>query len=413
MVNSQSYVPMVEVTRGQRVESLHRGAVAVVDSRGRLFASLGNPKEPVFVRSSAKPFQALALVCSGAADALKLTEEELAIICASHSGEPQHIELVQSVLRKAGLRTSDLRCGIHPPFDPGARRALAAAGEEPGPLHNNCSGKHAGMLAAARHLGLPLADYCDPRHDIQVAIRGLLAFLSGLDPEEVGVAMDGCAVPTFHLPLRSFALAMARLAAAGEGVDRGSRSGGAVDQSDDADDDDADEDFDEDEADDLDDAEPDEGDDDFGEDESGEYDVEAADEEVFPVPVPVALARIWTAMKGHPAIIAGTRGRLCTDVMRVAAHSRVPLIAKSGAEGVYAMALVDRNRALGIAIKVEDGAERARNAAALEILFQLGLLPDEARDPLAGYHRPAVLNRNGEPVGEIRARFRLNRGLPG
>ncbi len=393
MAANQSYLPMVEVTRGQRVESLHRGAIAVVDSRGRLIASLGNPKEPVYLRSSAKPIQALALVCSGAADAFKLTDEELAVVCGSHSGEPRHVELVQSVLRKAGLKVSDLQCGAHPPFDPASRRALAQAGEEPSALHNNCSGKHAGMLAAAKHLGLPTATYLDSRHEIQVAIRGLLAFLAGMDPEEVGLAVDGCAAPTFLLPLRSFALAMARMAAAGENLEQGIPE--AIDDS--------------------------EGGAGYSEEGRGEaeleevaeYEVEDNEEETFPVSVPDGLARIWKAMKGNPVILAGSRGRICTDVMRVAAHLGIPLIAKSGAEGVYAMAVVDRGQAYGIALKVEDGAERARNAAALETLLQLGFLPNEARDTLVGYYRPPVLNQRGEAVGEVRVRFRLNRGLPG
>jgi L-asparaginase II len=401
---NQSFSPMVEVTRGERVESLHRGAIAVVDARGHLVGSWGNPAEPVYLRSSAKPFQALALVCSGAADAFGITEEELAVVCGSHSGEPHHVQLVRSVLQKAGLDESALRCGIHPPFDPGVRRALALAGEEPNPLHNNCSGKHAGMLAAARHLGLSTADYVEPEHDIQIAIRGLLAFLAGLETEEVGVAVDGCAVPTFHVPLRGFALAMARLAAVGEGLDlepeedeheddfaegpveRGRTDGGAA----------------------RDRRPPPEVD-----EEPADYDEDEAAEEQFPVPVPEAMERIWTAMKNHPVLIAGSRRRLCTDLMRVAGPLGIPMVAKSGAEGVYAVAVVQRGQAFGVALKVEDGSERARNAAALETLFQLGLLPAEAREPLAGYHHPLVRTLRDEPVGEVRPHFRLNRGLPG
>jgi L-asparaginase II len=410
-VPNQTFVPMVEVTRGRHVESVHRGAIAVVDAAGRLFASLGDPKEPVFVRSSAKPFQALALVCSGAADAFGITEAELAIVCASHSGEPQHVELVSSLMRKAGLKLSDLQCGVHPPFDLGARRALAAIGEEPSVLHNNCSGKHAGMLAAARHLGLPLSSYMDPEHDIQIAIRGLLAFLAGLDPDDVGVAIDGCGAPTYYLPLRGFALAMGRLAAAGEGTSAAPGPGEPAredaadldqDLGDEEDEFDSDLEFEEDDEEDA-----------LASSLAGSGDDESAGDEAFPVSVPQGLARVWKAMKNHPVLVAGSRGRLCTDLMRVASHLGVPLVAKSGAEGFYTMALVHHGRPLGIALKVEDGAERARNAASLETLFQLNLLPEEAREPLSGYHHPAVLNRQDRPVGEVRAHFRLNRGLPG
>jgi L-asparaginase II len=246
------------------------------------------------------------------------------------------------------------------------------------------------MIAAARHLGLTVEDYRDPRHDVQVAIRGLLAFLAGMDPDEVETAVDGCAAPTFLLPLRGFALALARLVAAGEGVEGERRSHAAPE-----------EDY------------EDEG---YADDEVGEYEVEddeELEEDGFPVSVPEALRKVWWAMKAHPVLVAGSRGRICTDVMRVAAALEVPLVAKSGAEGVYAIALVHRDRALGIALKIEDGSERGRNSAALETLFQLGLLPGEAEEHLAGYHRPPVLDRLGEPVGEVRPRFKLNRGLPG
>lgn len=414
MVPSQAFAPMVEVTRGRQVESVHRGGIAVVDAQGHLVASLGDPKERVFVRSSAKPFQALALVCSGAADAFGITEEELAVVCASHSGEPQHIELVTSLLRKTGLSASDLHCGIHPPFDAQARRAMAAAGEEPTVLHNNCSGKHVGMLAAARHLGLPLSGYVDPQHDVQVAIRGLLSFLAGMDPDDLGLAVDGCGVPTFYLPMRGFALAMARLAAAGEGIqgqpgapvlDVGDEVGGRYD--------DEDEDLDDPDYDDEDFEDDSDDDEDDGDEDDEDFEEEHEAEESFPVSVPQGLARVWKAMRRNPILIAGSRGRLCTDLMRVAGHLGIPLVAKSGAEGFYAMSLIHRGRAYGIAVKVEDGAERARNSAALETLFQLEFLPEEAREPLAGYHQPPVLNRLNRPVGEVRPRFRLSRGLPG
>jgi L-asparaginase II len=408
-VPNQAFVPMVEITRGRHVESVHHGAIAVVDAAGRLYASLGDPKEPVFVRSSAKPFQALALVCSGAADAFGVTEEELAIVCASHSGEPRHIELVGSLMRKAEIKPSDLHCGIHPPFDVASRRALAAAGEEPSVLHNNCSGKHVGMLAAAKHLGLPLSGYVDPEHDVQIAIRGLLAFLSGLDPDDLGVAIDGCGAPTFFLPLRGFALAMARLAAAGEGTSQPlAKDEFGPNDEEDYEDDEEDEAF--------------RADIEYEEEAEGgsprpvsseQQEAEPGGEDGFPVSVPQGLARVWRAMKNNPVLIAGSRARLCTDTMRVASHLGIPFVAKSGAEGFYAMALVHHGRALGIALKVEDGAERARNAAALETLFQLDLLPEEAREPLSGYHQPPILNRLDRPVGEVHARFRLNRGLPG
>ncbi len=394
MGSTNSYQPMVEITRNSRLESLHRGAVAVVDARGKLVASLGNPKQPIYLRSAAKPFQALALVCSGAADAFGVTDEEMALICGSHSGEARHIALLEGLLRRTGLRAEQLQCGIHPPFDAQARRSLVEAGLVPTVMHNNCSGKHAGMLATARHLGLTLDDYIDPEHGVQTAIRGILAFLAGLEPEEVEVGIDGCAVPAFYMPLRSFSLAMARLAAAGEGIDD-------VREEDEA----------------LEDAVYDE-----------EYEVDATEEggagpadgssggvtdDTLPVSLPRGLERTWRAMVAHPVVLGGSRGRLDTDLMRVAAAHGVPLVAKSGAEGVYAVSVVHDGEAYGVTLKVEDGAERARNSAAIEILRQLDLLPEEAVDQLSGYHQPVILTRREDAVGEVNPVFRLNRGLPG
>lgn len=393
MSSNNTYVPIVEITRGGKLESLHRGAVSVVDARGRLVASLGNPKQPVYTRSAAKPFQALALVCSGGADAFGLTEEELALICGSHSGEPQHIALAESLLRKTGLRAEQLLCGVHPPFDSQARRTLFEARQEPTVLHNNCSAQHLGMLATAKHLGLSLENYIDPEHGVQVAIRGLLAFLAGMEADEIEVGGDGCAAPAFYMPLRSFALAWARMAAAGEGVRETPPEDSAL-------------------ADQLSDA-AEEADDLVAEITEPEAAGDSGDEEDgLPVSIHEGLRRIWRAMKQHPLIIAGSRGRLDTDLMRVAAGHGVPLIAKSGAEGVYAMAVVAEGRALGITLKIEDGAERARNCVAIETLAQLQVLPEEAFDALSGYHQPVILNRREEPVGEVYPVFRLNRGLP-
>jgi len=409
-VTQQPFAPMVEVTRGSLVESAHRGAIAVVDDSGHLVASLGSAGQPFFARSCAKPFQALALVCSGAADAFGLTEAELAVVCASHSGEPEHVALVESVLAKAEVSASKLVCGVHPPFDSAARTALSARGAAPSALHNNCSGKHAGMLALSRHLSLPLDGYTDPDHGVQVAIHRLFAYLAGLEPSELRIAVDGCTAPTFSLPLRAFALSLARLAAYGEGLavarDKSERpiEDDLEDPVDERDDDDATDDA----------TEPADGG--LGSahralpSEGVALDDEGAD---FPVPVSRGLQRIWSAMKANPVVVAGSRGRLCTDLMRTAAQVGVPLVAKSGAEGGYAVALVHAGRAYGIALKVEDGAQRARDAAAIETLIQLELLPSAARGPLAGYHHPVVLDRSDEPVGEVRARFRLSHGLPG
>ena len=203
---------LVEVTRGGRVESEHRGAIAVVDASGRLSAQVGDVNLVTYLRSSAKPFQLLPLIESGAADRFGFTDAELAVIAGSHSGEPRHVEAVQSILHKIGLSDDALQCGIHAPFNADAAKALKAAGREPTIPHNNCSGKHAGMLAQAIDRGLSTHDYLDPQHPVQITIRQRLAELGEIDFVDIGVGIDGCSAPCFAMPLYASALAFARLA---------------------------------------------------------------------------------------------------------------------------------------------------------------------------------------------------------
>jgi L-asparaginase II len=210
-------VSLVEVSRGGRVESEHRGAIAVVDARGQLIAHAGDVQLVSYLRSSAKPFQLLPLIESGAADRLGFTDAELAIIAGSHSGEPRHVEAVQSILNKIGLPASALQCGVHVPFNPESAKALRVAGREPTVLYNNCSGKHAGMLAQAIDRGLSTADYLDPQHPVQVAIRQRLAELAELPLDQIRVGIDGCSAPCFAMPLQASALAFAKLADARSG----------------------------------------------------------------------------------------------------------------------------------------------------------------------------------------------------
>jgi len=207
-----TYEPVLEVLRGGRVESIHFGAVAVADPAGRLVAWAGDGDIVTYLRSSAKPFQALPFVESGAAEGLGLSMDQLAVVCASHTGTPRHIEIIESIQRAAGIDESELQCGSHFPYDPTEARRLRESGEAPRVNHNNCSGKHTGMLALARHLAAPTVDYLDPEHPVQRRIRRALAEMSGLDEDEVGVGVDGCSAPNFALPLRSAATAFARLA---------------------------------------------------------------------------------------------------------------------------------------------------------------------------------------------------------
>lgn len=203
---------LVEVTRGAAVESIHRGVVVAVDPSGAVVASAGDPDLPVYVRSAAKPFQALALFDSGAVGRFALPSEHVAIAISSHSGEPFHLDLVRALLARTGGRQEWLRCGTHPPFDAEARAALLRQGDRPTALHHNCSGKHAGMIASSLALGADPESYLDPEHPVQVRILGILAALADMPVDEVGIAIDGCSAPSFRLPLRRFATAAARLA---------------------------------------------------------------------------------------------------------------------------------------------------------------------------------------------------------
>jgi len=204
----------VDVTRGGLVESLHAVSVAVVDAEGRLVALAGDPHGATFYRSAAKPFQALPLVEDGVADALELTDEELALCCASHSGEPRHLEVARSILRKAGLGPAALACGPHLPFHEETAARLLADGGRPEPLHNNCSGKHAGMLALAAAHGWPTEGYQKAAHPVQRRMLAEVARWTGLDEAEIGTGVDGCGVTCFAVSLRAMAYSFARFARA-------------------------------------------------------------------------------------------------------------------------------------------------------------------------------------------------------
>lgn len=199
---------LVEVLRGGVVESRHRGAVSVVDAFGNTRLSAGDTARPVFPRSAVKAIQALPFVESGAADGLP--EAALALACASHGGEPMHVALAARMLESAGLDERALGCGAHWPLYAPAAQALAASGQKPSQLHNNCSGKHAGFLCLACAQGWPIEGYVGADHPVQDAVRGALEDLTGerLTPEKG--AVDGCAMPTFAIPLHSLAWAFAR-----------------------------------------------------------------------------------------------------------------------------------------------------------------------------------------------------------
>ncbi|HWA90686.1 MAG TPA: asparaginase [Rhizomicrobium sp.] len=211
---------LVEVTRGPLVESVHRGSVAVADASGKIVFALGDLETPVYPRSSLKPIQALPLIESGAADAFGLGDEEIALACASHSGEPMHTERVAAWLARIGCVESDLACGAHPSRYEPVAEAMIKRGEKPTRVHNNCSGKHTGFLTVARHWDIATEGYERPEHPVQNAILQTLSELSDVTGD-IPYGIDGCAAPNFALPLAALARAFAKLTASrGERVVR-------------------------------------------------------------------------------------------------------------------------------------------------------------------------------------------------
>lgn len=204
----------VEVVRGGWVESRHRVCVAVTDESGRLVGSTGDTDGLTFYRSAAKPMQALPLVEEGVADRLGLTDGELALCCASHEGTPEHVATARSILAKAGVDEALLRCGPQAPYSGRSARALYAAGATPGPVHNNCSGKHAGMLALAVGMGWDPLDYHDPDHPVQRRMLDEIVRWSGEPADRIVTAVDGCGIVCYAVPLAVMAASFARFGVA-------------------------------------------------------------------------------------------------------------------------------------------------------------------------------------------------------
>lgn len=202
---------LVEITRGSVVESRHRGAIAISDAAGKLVAHWGDVASPVYPRSAFKSLQAMPLVESGAADAWRVGEDELALACASHSGEAMHVDRVDAWLSRIDCREGDLACGPHLPIHEPTAHAMLRAGERPCKLHNNCSGKHTGFLTVARHLHIAVDGYERPDHPVQVLARQAIAELCDVKPDAMPIGIDGCAAPNYAIPLSHLARAMARL----------------------------------------------------------------------------------------------------------------------------------------------------------------------------------------------------------
>ena len=203
--------PLVAVMRGDYPGSLHRGTLAVVDASGRPDIAIGDIAQPAYLRSAAKPFQVMPAILAGALEGFGITERELAVLCASHSAKPHHAEAVLSILEKLDLDEQALQCGVHAPLHAPTAERRVAAGLAPTPVCNNCSGAHAGMLAACRARGWPIESYGSPDHPLQRETREIIAAFAELPTHDVAIAIDNCHVPAFRIPVRSAAQAFARL----------------------------------------------------------------------------------------------------------------------------------------------------------------------------------------------------------
>jgi len=349
---SASNPDLVHALRGGIVESFHRGALAIVDADGATVLALGDVQRPVFPRSACKVMQALPLVASGAADALGLTDAELALACASHGGEPGHAATAAGMLAKAGLGPDALECGAHWPYNDSAIKALAAAGAQPSALHNNCSGKHSGFVCLgclmARQAGRDPAEfvrgYIRPDHPVMREVTAALAAATGADLSQAPMGTDGCSIPTFAFALRRLAHGFARI---------GTGTGLAPDHA-------------------------------------------------------RAARRLRQAVAASPFHVAGN-GRLDTRLMQRLGER---LFCKVGAEGVYGAALPEAG--LGVAIKMDDGNNaRAAEVVLAAVVDALLRLDDDERTFVQGISDAPLVNWNGITVGRLQAAAGLRGALQG
>ncbi|MBG6079056.1 L-asparaginase II [Rubrivivax gelatinosus] len=329
---------LVEALRGGAVESTHRGAWAVVDADGDVVASAGDIDRPIFPRSAVKLLQALPLVESGAAERYGLNDEQLAIACASHNGEPRHVAVAASMLAAAGVDDAALECGAHWPYRDVVQREMAAAGRTPTALHNNCSGKHAGfvclgcVLAGDADKRAFLSGYVKPEHPVMREVGDAIEATTGWRLADTPRGTDGCSIPTYAIPLRHLALAFAR---AGSGI--GLREGRAR-----------------------------------------------------------AAKRLMAAVTVEPFMVAGS-GRFDTRIIERLGER---VFCKVGAEGVFCAAFPKAG--LGVALKMDDGASRACEVVMAALIERFVRLDEAERGFVHAFADQPLVNWNGLDIGRLR-----------
>lgn len=331
--------PFIEVTRGGTVESIHHVAACAVDRSNEVVLELGAIDTPVFLRSTAKPFIAAAAIKHGVVHRFGFEQQEIAVMAASHSGEPFHVDAVRSILRKIGLPESALQCGAHAPYNAQAVEELTRSGEPITALHNNCSGKHAGILALCLALGSDTSTYMELNNPAQHEILKFCARMTGDEVESLPLGVDGCGIPVFATSLRHAALAFMRIATL-EGL------------------------------------EPEDA---------------------------HALRMVRDAMTAYPWYVSGT-GEFDATLMDAGDGD---IACKAGAEGVHGDAIL--HAGIGFALKVIDGAKRAVAPAAIACLDEMQLLTPATMVALRNFGEPAIRNRAGRNVGEVRPKRTLLR----
>ncbi len=333
---------LAKVIRGETIESVHRGHLIVVDGEGKTIAKIGEPETVTFWRSAAKSFQILPCILSGAADAFGFSEQEIAIACASHSGEAFHTKTVQKMLDKIGLSESDLRCGAHPSFHKETAESMIRERENPTQLNNNCSGKHAAMLAFAKHTGADLESYLSTENPVQKAIFEIISRFTGISKEDINFGVDGCSAPNFAVPISSMANAFSKLTNPGVFSDVGIEN---------------------------------------------------------------ACRRIVAAQMKYPEYVGGSV-RLDTKIMQALGGKLICKVGAEGVWCAGVSPSERWKNGLGIAIKIEDGNDdRARPVVVIELLRQLGIMTENAEKVLGEFSPIVLKNRMAIEVGKVAADF--------
>lgn len=330
---------LVKTYRGSLVDLVTTGSAVVSDADGNIISYVGDPDSVSYARSSAKLMQAVVPVMCGAVDAYGLNNQELAQIAASHSGEQIHVDTVRSILKKAGIPETALQCGAHYPFKADVAEAMKARGEEPTDVHNNCSGKHAGMLITTKYMGEDLDTYYQVEHPHQKRILKTIADICGVEENSIVIGLDGCGVPVHAMPIRQFAYGMARMGMP----------------------------------------------------------------EKLPEQYREAARRVVNAVMEHPLNTSGS-DRIDYKIM-----SKYPgkVVVKSGANGYFTGAIPGQG--IGFAIKTDDGISQMRNIVLIELLHQIGVIPEEDLDYFKEEHHVKVFNHKNELAGYSEPAFTLRK----